>query len=231
MKLFDYSNQITGASWPEIKQVVSPCPTLKVIGAVTKGMVQREELKRMREMGRPGMNLDANGKPIIAPPTKKPSKLKKAAMVTDRVASGVLSNTVGRVGRLASRVFLGRVPETALTGSYHEAGENSQKKSIVKDDKSAESSSQPQDDNVITLQVSQELLEKEVARQLSKEVVQAAKESEKAASTSTSTSDAVIDAEDEALFQGIYEKDTSIGATSTATLGKNQTSTSTKVGA
>eukprot|EP00538_Stauroneis_constricta_P011407 CAMPEP_0119546770 /NCGR_PEP_ID=MMETSP1352-20130426/1039_1 /TAXON_ID=265584 /ORGANISM="Stauroneis constricta, Strain CCMP1120" /LENGTH=660 /DNA_ID=CAMNT_0007591497 /DNA_START=55 /DNA_END=2037 /DNA_ORIENTATION=+ len=53
--LFECSNKITGATWPDPKQVTSPCPTLKVIGAVTKGMVKREELKRMRELGRPGM--------------------------------------------------------------------------------------------------------------------------------------------------------------------------------
>lgn len=55
-KLFDTSTAITGAEWTGIKQITSPCPTLKVIGAVTQGMVKREELKRMREMGRPGMN-------------------------------------------------------------------------------------------------------------------------------------------------------------------------------
>lgn len=54
-KLFHTSTKVTGAEWPTLKQVTSPCPTLKVIGAVTQGMVKREELKRMREMGRPGM--------------------------------------------------------------------------------------------------------------------------------------------------------------------------------
>lgn len=48
-KLFDTSTAITGAEWPTLKQITSPCPTLKVIGAVTQGMVKREELKRMKE--------------------------------------------------------------------------------------------------------------------------------------------------------------------------------------
>jgi protochlorophyllide reductase len=53
--LFETATKITNADWPAAKQITSPCPTLKVIGAVTQGMVKREELKRMREMGRPGM--------------------------------------------------------------------------------------------------------------------------------------------------------------------------------
>lgn len=57
-KLFDTSTAITGAEWTSLKQITSPCPTLKVIGAITKGMVAREELKRMRELGRPGFSED-----------------------------------------------------------------------------------------------------------------------------------------------------------------------------
>ncbi len=33
---------------------------------------------------------------------------------------GVLGNTVGRVGRVAGRLLLGKVPETATTGSFQE---------------------------------------------------------------------------------------------------------------
>jgi len=109
--LFYTSTSITGAEWPDLKQVVSPCPTLMVIGAVTQGMVKREELKRMREMGRPG---------IQEGQTLKVTKLKKAAIVTDRVASFTLRNTVGRVARFAGRRVLGRIPDEALTGSFHE---------------------------------------------------------------------------------------------------------------
>ena len=110
MDLFKYSIEITGAEWPDVRQVTSPCPTLKVIGAVTKGMVQREELKRMREMGRPGMDET----PV------KVTRVKKVAAATDRVVGGVLSNTIGRVGRFVGRRLLGDFPDTAVEGSFQE---------------------------------------------------------------------------------------------------------------
>ena len=111
MKLFDYASEITGAEWPPIRAVTSPCPTLKVIGAVTKGAVKREELKRMREMGRPGID-NVQVKPI--------SKTKKVVMVADRGASFVLANTVGRVARLVGKRILGEFPDEAKQGSFHE---------------------------------------------------------------------------------------------------------------
>jgi hypothetical protein len=45
---------------------------------------------------------------------------KKAVLVADRVVAGTLSNTVGRVARFAGRRILGRVPDTALSASYHD---------------------------------------------------------------------------------------------------------------
>lgn len=49
------------------------------------------------------------------------SKRKKAALVADKViVQGVLGNTVGRVGRVAGRLLLGRIPETAKQGSFQE---------------------------------------------------------------------------------------------------------------
>jgi hypothetical protein len=110
MNLFTYSTEITKAEWPDLKAVTSPCPTLNVIGAVTKGMVQREELKRMREMGQPGIDQEK----------AKVSRRKKVAAVADRVASGVLSKTVAPVARFASKRLLGEVPDYAKDGSYHE---------------------------------------------------------------------------------------------------------------
>jgi hypothetical protein len=109
LKLFECSAAITDAEWIDLKAVTSPCPTLKVIGAVTKGMVKREELKRMREMGRPG--LDEAGK-------IKVTRRKKIAAVTDKVVSTGLKHTVGRLARFASRRLLGEIPETAKTGSF-----------------------------------------------------------------------------------------------------------------
>ena len=110
LKLFQLSSEICGAEWPDMKQVRSPCPTLNVIGAISKGMIAKEELKRMED--RPGFNAD--GTPI------RKSKAKKAAKVADKVVSGVFRNTIGRVGRFASRRILGKVPEEAIQGSYQE---------------------------------------------------------------------------------------------------------------
>ncbi|KAL7542380.1 hypothetical protein ACHAXR_012641 [Thalassiosira sp. AJA248-18] len=111
VELFQAATKITGAEWASSKTFVSPCPTLKVIGAISTNMIAREELKRMEE--RPGFNED--GTPI------KLTKRKKAALVADKViVQGVLGNTVGRVGKVAGRLLLGRIPETAKTGSFQE---------------------------------------------------------------------------------------------------------------
>ena len=109
--LFRSANKITGAEWPFGKQVTSPCPTLNVIGSISKNMCAREELKRM--VARPGF--DQQGVPLQI------SKRQKVQLVADKVASKVLRNTIGRVGRMASKYVLGRVPDAALNGSYQEA--------------------------------------------------------------------------------------------------------------
>lgn len=109
--LFKSATDITGAKWPEAKTFTSPCPTLKVIGEVSKQMIAREELKRMAD--RPGFGED--GKPV------KLTKRKRAALVADKViVQGVLGNTIGRVGRLGGRLLLGRIPETAKQGSFQD---------------------------------------------------------------------------------------------------------------
>ena len=51
--LFKYSTIVTGAEWPPANQPKSPCPTLKVIGAITAYQNKKEELKRMKQG--PGM--------------------------------------------------------------------------------------------------------------------------------------------------------------------------------
>jgi hypothetical protein len=182
LKLFQYSTEITGAKWPELKAITSPCPTLKVIGAVTKGMVKREELKRMQEMGRPGLEDGllqremaeqqaaeaAAAAAILVVKKPKLSKRKKVAIVADKVVSTALSQTVGRVARFAGKRVLGEIPETAKTGSF--------------DDEDAAAASQASEGDV------QELLE-EVKQQLNSETV--------------------ICAEDEALFQQIYDNERS----------------------
>jgi hypothetical protein len=115
--LFRLSSEITGADWPFAKAVTSPCPTLKVIGAISQAMIAREELKRMTE--RPGFNAD--GTPIQV------STIKKTQVVADKVVGGVMKNTVGRVARMLSRRLLGDVPVTALSGSYQQEQKESEK--------------------------------------------------------------------------------------------------------
>jgi len=61
----------------------------------------------------PGFNED--GTPV------QMTKRKKAALVADKViVQGVLGNTVGRVGRVAGRLLLGSIPDTAKEGSFQE---------------------------------------------------------------------------------------------------------------
>jgi len=105
MDLFKASTSITGAEWPDLSVARSPCPTLNVIGAFSKGMIEKEELKRMVE--RPGF--DAQGKPL------KLTKRKKAKLIAQKVTGGILKRTVGRVGK-----FLGpsswKCPRDCLGG-------------------------------------------------------------------------------------------------------------------
>jgi len=110
MKLFKTSTEVSGAVWPDFKQVTSPCPTLQVVGTISKAMVHKEELKRMQD--RPGFNADGTA--------IKVSKRKKVVLVADKITTGVLRNTVGRVARFASRRVLGKIPEAALQGSFEE---------------------------------------------------------------------------------------------------------------
>ncbi len=122
IELFKLSNEITGAQWPDVTAVRSPCPTLNVIGAVSKAMIEKEELKRMVE--RPGLNAD--GTPI------RLTKRKRVKRVAQKVVGGVFSRTVGRVGRFASRRLLGRVPETATSGSFQETKSEEENKLLQK---------------------------------------------------------------------------------------------------
>lgn len=175
LKLYQYATSITGAEWPELKAITSPCPTLKVISAVTKGMVQREELKRMREMGRPGMD----AKPV------KVSKVKKTVAVADRVATGVLSNTVGRVARFMGRRVLGEFPDEALTGSFDV------EKASNDDDADVEVIA-AESVHFDMLEEDRELFEEEVLPKISAE----------------DKENLVVDEEDEALFRQIYKEET-----------------------
>eukprot|EP00531_Pseudo-nitzschia_arenysensis_P018637 CAMPEP_0116131242 /NCGR_PEP_ID=MMETSP0329-20121206/8904_1 /TAXON_ID=697910 /ORGANISM="Pseudo-nitzschia arenysensis, Strain B593" /LENGTH=594 /DNA_ID=CAMNT_0003625665 /DNA_START=89 /DNA_END=1873 /DNA_ORIENTATION=- len=206
-KLFDTSTAITGAEWPTLKQITSPCPTLKVIGAVTKGMVKREELKRMREMGRPGMSDDdlevmdkvielaeAEEKEIAAaslkssapaaankPKAKTFSKRQRVVMVADKTVGFVLSNTIGRVARLIGGKLLGKVPETAKSGSFHEE---------IKLDTNEEKA--PATISNVDLE-GVDLLEEAISVQLKEDAA-------------VSTESSSVDTEDEELFTNLYSE-------------------------
>mmetsp|Transcript_11932 Transcript_11932/g.28671 ORF Transcript_11932/g.28671 Transcript_11932/m.28671 type:complete len:586 (-) Transcript_11932:90-1847(-) len=193
-KLFHTATQITGAEWPQLRQVTSPCPTLKVIGAVTQGMVKREELKRMREMDRPGID-DASAKKTV-------SKKQKVVMAADRVASGVLGNTVGRVARFASKRILGRIPDEAIKGSYID--------DVTGDTIEVPSTSsvgieviEARDDDVDAIAdiEGQVLLEEAISEQIKKDV------SEQKQQT--------LDKEDEALFAELYNEDSTSSGSET----------------
>ncbi len=158
--LFKLSNAITGAEWPDLSAIRSPCPTLNVIGAISKAMIEKEELKRMVE--RPGLNED--GTPI------KITKRKKVKRVAQKVVGGVFSNTVGRVGRFASRRLLGRVPETALEGSFQESKPEDENKLlklketlVVRDDVAETISSEKE---TINIDDDKAILEKEISEKI-----------------------------------------------------------------
>ena len=92
--LWKYSTLVTGAEWPLAYQPKSPCPTLKVVGAVTKVMNAKEEAKRMKPG--PGVVGGAAG----------------------HVADAVLGHTIGFAAKKAQDLLLGELPEEAVEGSF-----------------------------------------------------------------------------------------------------------------
>ena len=92
---------MTGAEWPPANQPKSPCPTLKVIGAITAYQNKKEELKRMKQG--PGM---VAGKGIV---------ISAAAKTVDAGGSILLLPL-----RVLQRVLLGKLPEKATSGSFQE---------------------------------------------------------------------------------------------------------------
>mmetsp|Transcript_2987 Transcript_2987/g.8734 ORF Transcript_2987/g.8734 Transcript_2987/m.8734 type:complete len:551 (-) Transcript_2987:70-1722(-) len=96
--LFAFSTLVTGAHWPAAHQPRSPCPTLKVIGALTDLSNRKQELRRMRDQ--PGM---VAGKGIVV----------SAAASADAAAGRALLLPM----RFAQRLLLGRLPDAATSGS------------------------------------------------------------------------------------------------------------------
>ncbi|CAB9512568.1 Protochlorophyllide reductase A, chloroplastic [Seminavis robusta] len=110
-QLFQLCNELVDTEWPAIKQITSPCPTLKVIGAITKNNVKKEELKRMKQ-GRPGISEP------VEELAQRITKRQRVSAFAQRVVGTILGQTVGRVARFAGKRMLGHVPDTALKGSF-----------------------------------------------------------------------------------------------------------------
>jgi len=49
VELFQHASTVTKAEWPSAKQAVSPCPTLRVIGAITERQNKAQDAKRKRQ--------------------------------------------------------------------------------------------------------------------------------------------------------------------------------------
>ena len=47
--LFKLSTEVTGAEWPDVSVAVSPCPTLRVIGALTERSNRKQDAKRKKQ--------------------------------------------------------------------------------------------------------------------------------------------------------------------------------------
>merc|ERR1712008_641008 len=82
MKLWQYSNEVTGAGWPEAYQPKSPCPTLKVVGAATSFLGVLEEQARMKA------SRDGEGAAIVAnrslPKEERRRQMEKMLLALDK---------------------------------------------------------------------------------------------------------------------------------------------------
>jgi len=82
MKLWQYSNEVTGADWPEAYQPKSPCPTLKVVGAATSFLGVLEEQARMKA------SRDGEGAAVVAnrslPKEERRSQMEKMLLALDK---------------------------------------------------------------------------------------------------------------------------------------------------
>jgi len=82
MKLWQYSNEVTSAAWPEAYQPKSPCPTLKVVGAATSFLGVLEEQARMKA------SREGEGAGIVAnrsvPRDERKKQLEKMLLALDK---------------------------------------------------------------------------------------------------------------------------------------------------
>jgi len=104
--LWSYSTHVTKASWPPAYVPKSPCPTLVVIGAVTKWNNAKQDAKRSLE----GLERDGGGK----------LRVKTIGGAAGYAIDAVAGNTIGRVGKIAQEKLLGKMVDEALQGSFQE---------------------------------------------------------------------------------------------------------------
>jgi hypothetical protein len=178
-------------------------------------MVKREELKRMREMGRPGMDGEkdvvmdeiegvaatsttqehapkAASSQSKSKNTTRQTKLplrQKVVIAADKTVGFVLGNTVGRVARFASRRILGQVPEEAKTSSFFVDDVIVEQATPLND----------RDSSLAELEEDTAILQQAIADQLRKDA------------------SIHIDEEDEALFAELYKETQSNAAAQVAT--------------
>ena len=100
--LWKYSTQMTDAKWPPANQPKSPCPTLVVVGSITKMMNAKQEAKRFTPA--PG-NVAVGAAGTIAG---------VAGTVVDTAVGG----TLGAGLKFAQSRLLGELPEEAKQGSF-----------------------------------------------------------------------------------------------------------------
>jgi len=110
-ELWRESSRVTGAVWPPANVPKSPCPTLKVVGAVTKAMNAKEEAKRTLQGIKPvdqGIASALGGKALGS---------------TGYVVDAIAGNTIGRVAKIAQDKLLGGLPTDAIEGTFQETKE------------------------------------------------------------------------------------------------------------
>ena len=125
-ELWKHASLVTSAVWPPAYVSRSPCPTLVVVGAITKAMNAKEEAKRTLE----GLEPDgAGGKVPIK--SLKGKVLGGAGIAIDAVAG----NTVGRAGKLVQEKLLGGMVDEALEGSFQETADAEEGKAALRKQK------------------------------------------------------------------------------------------------
>eukprot|EP00322_Chrysochromulina_rotalis_P001541 CAMPEP_0115855714 /NCGR_PEP_ID=MMETSP0287-20121206/14684_1 /TAXON_ID=412157 /ORGANISM="Chrysochromulina rotalis, Strain UIO044" /LENGTH=537 /DNA_ID=CAMNT_0003309875 /DNA_START=3 /DNA_END=1616 /DNA_ORIENTATION=+ len=120
--LWKGATKLTNAEWPPAYQPRSPCPTLVVIGAITKAQNAKEDAKRTLE----GLEPDEAGASV---PIKSIGA--KVLGGTGVAIDAIASNTIGRAGKLAQDKLLGGMVEEALEGSFQETASAAEGKAAL----------------------------------------------------------------------------------------------------